>query len=183
MEMLLDDLLNYSRVGRTEVVPEDVDIAKLLQGIADVTDNPHGVSIRWPDNLPTFKTHRIPLEQVLMNLIGNAIKHNDKGSDGVVEILCERVGHAYHFRVKDNGPGIETQHHERVFQMYQRIGDNGVDGSGMGLAIVKKQVERVGGSIRVDCNHDLGVTFGFNWPSELAASEELSACRTATPPF
>jgi len=183
MELLLDDLLNYSRVGRTEAVPEDVDVPELLQDIADITDNPHGVSIRWPDDLPTFKTNRVPLEQVLMNLIGNAIKHNDKGSDGVVEVQCERVDDAYHFCVKDNGPGIDSLHHERVFQMYQRIGDNSVEGSGMGLAIVKKQVERVGGSIRVDSNHDIGVTFGFNWPSDLATSEESSVCPTAMPPF
>lgn len=116
------------------------------------------------NTLPTCRTIRVPLEQVLLNLIGNAIKHNDKGEQGLVEVLCENCDGHYLFGIRDNGPGIDAQHHERVFQMYQRVGDSSVEGSGMGLAIVKKQIERQGGSIRLDSNVGDGVTFNFVWP-------------------
>jgi len=168
MERLLDDLLNFSRVGQTDGMPENVDLAETFRGIVEMTDNPNGISIRVDDALPTIHTERIPLEHVLMNLVGNAIKHNDKKELGVVELTCQQQVDGFLFKVCDNGPGIDPLHHERVFQMYQRVGDADVDGSGMGLAIVKKQVQRLGGTIRVDSNDGPGVTFSMMWPATLA---------------
>lgn len=168
METLLDDLLHFSRVGRTDTEAELVDLNQIVEGIIEITDNPHGVAIVVPTPLPTFQTMRVPMEQVFLNLIGNAVKHNDKGSDGRIEILWEKQDKAYLFRFRDNGPGIEPRHHERVFQMYQRVGDTSVEGSGMGLAIVKKQIEHNHGSICLDSNPGEGVTFTVTWPIALA---------------
>lgn len=166
MEMLLDDLLDFSRIGRVEAASEAVDVGKVIKSIVDITNNPHNVQINIPDSLPTLETIRVPCEQVLLNLISNAIKHNDKQDQGVIEVVWDRSGENEVFTVSDNGPGISEEHHERVFQMYQRVGDPAVEGSGMGLAIVKKQVERMGGNIRLGSNTTGGVTFTVAWPAK-----------------
>lgn len=181
MELLLDDLLSFSRIGRTEDSAEMVNLSAMLQDIVEITDNPKEVSIQWNPDLPEFRTYRIPLEQVLLNLIGNAIKHNDKGRLGLVEVLCEQHKDFITFSIRDNGPGIEPQHHERVFRMYQRVGSPNVDGSGMGLAIVKKQVERLGGRIQLECNPDQGVTFRFEWPVLSPQKQTVETCPIAVP--
>lgn len=168
MENLLEDLLNFSRIGRGESHSEVVNMNDLMTGIIEMTDNPDQVRVSVPKPLPTLKTVRTPLEQVFLNLIGNAIKYNDKQDKGLIEILWEQEADTYLFHIRDNGPGIEPQHHERVFQLYQRVGHTDVDGSGMGLAIVKKQVESQLGSIHLDSNPDGGVTFTVAWPATLA---------------
>ncbi len=168
MEMLLNDLLQYARVGTTESEAERVNSATLVEDLVGLCDNPLRVQIIVSGSLPIFVTIRTPLEQVFRNLISNAIKYNDKGDRGIVQISCENVDDSFVFKVKDNGPGISPQHHERVFQMYQRVGDTNTEGTGMGLAIVKKQVEKHGGRISVESNADAGVTFSFSWPESFA---------------
>jgi len=130
------------------------------------------VIVRWVDDLASLNTLRSPLEQVLLNLIGNAIKHNDKGPGGLVEVSCVREQDRYRFSVRDNGPGIDAKHHERAFQMYQRVGDPNVDGSGMGLAIVKKQIEKLGGEVALYSKLGAGATFEFTWPIALPVLAE-----------
>ncbi|MCA9139947.1 MAG: hypothetical protein KDB00_24410 [Planctomycetales bacterium] len=174
LEVLLEDLLNFSRVGRINPPKEMVDVATLLENIVSMVDNPNGVKIEWDPNLPVFKTIRPPLEQVFMNLIGNAVKHNDKLENGKVAISCEQEGDRYRFSVRDNGPGISSSNFERIFQMYQRVGSRTVEGSGMGLAIVKKQVELFGGTVKVESAEDCGASFHFTWPVE---PDEFSADR------
>lgn len=180
MELLLDDLLNFSRIGKTAVVPEQVNVCVLLTEISELIDNPQEVSIHWPKDMPTLLTDRVPLEQVFLNLIGNGVKHNDKGKAGIVEINFEHQTDSYRFSVADNGPGIGSQHHDRVFQMYQRVGDTSIDGSGMGLSIVKKQIERQGGSICLDSNSNGGVTFHFNWPRNQTFQKTQVQCLTTS---
>ena len=164
MELLLDDLLNFSRIGRSEAQAEIVDVSELVTGIAEITNNPYSIEINITRELPTLCTLRFPLEQVLLNLISNAIKYNDKRERGVVELTWEQERQNYIFTIRDNGPGIAAEHHERVFQMYQRVGDPAIAGSGMGLAIVKKQVERIGGSIQLLSGRDEGTAFIVTWP-------------------
>lgn len=164
MENLLSDLLDFSRVGRINPPSEHVDVNEMLAGVAEISDNPKGVAVRWQDDLPTLFTSRPPLEQVFLNLIGNAIKHNHRGSQGEVMISGTEEGDFYRFCVADNGPGIDPIQHDRAFQMYQRVGDPNVDGSGMGLAIVKKQIEYFGGNIELDSDTGQGARFSFTWP-------------------
>ena len=172
LELLLQDLLDYSRVGRLNSSAETVDVSALIQDIVEITDNPEKAKIVWPDDLPTFETFGSPLEQVFLNLIGNAIKHSDKGENAVVELSWKSEDKFYRFSVADNGPGITPANHQRAFQMYQRVGSRDVDGSGMGLAIVKKQVQRLGGEISLDSSEGEGATFSFTWPIEVNAQLE-----------
>ncbi|MFG0265537.1 MAG: ATP-binding protein [Rhodopirellula sp. JB055] len=166
MECLLDDLLNYSRVGRVDSIPEEVDCNELVSSIVSMADNMGGCDISWGE-LPTLDTVRTPLKQVLLNLITNGVKYNDKGADGRIEVRCEEQENWYRWEVDDNGIGIEDRFHEKVFQMYQRVAPDVSDGSGMGLAIAKKHVEHYGGDIGLCSTPGSGTTFWFTWPKRL----------------
>lgn len=166
MESLLTDLLEYSRAGRVADEPEIVNVAELLQVVVDLTDNPNNVSIEWANDIPLLQTVRTPLDQVLRNLVANAVKHNDRGDEGIVRVDWMPIDDkTYQLSVVDNGPGIDESNHQRVFQMYQRVGDQAVPGSGMGLAIVKKQIEQLGGHISLTSKLGEGARFDFTWPA------------------
>ncbi|TWU47513.1 Phytochrome-like protein cph1 [Rubripirellula tenax] len=174
MERLLDDLLAFSRVGRLNAALHHVDIDPLLRDTLLIIDNPKQVAVTWQSDMPSFATARTPLEQVFLNLIGNAIKHNHRAKGGKVHIECTEVGEHYCFSVRDNGPGIDPEQHDRAFQMYQRVGDPSIDGSGMGLAIVKKQIEHFGGTIEIRSEVGEGAVFSFTWPIVITQHEKES---------
>jgi signal transduction histidine kinase len=101
---------------------------------------------------------------VLRNLINNAIKHHD-GLSGRVDVKARALDGWVEFSVCDDGPGIAPEYHERIFQMFQTLRPRDeVEGSGMGLAIVKKAVEEKGGRIRVESEAGRGACFVFTWP-------------------
>ena len=109
---------------------------------------------------------RVPLETVLRNLINNAIKHHDR-RDGHVQIAVQDLGEFFEFSISDDGPGIAPEYHERIFQLFQTLKPRDqVEGSGMGLAIVKKIVESRNGRITVTSEPGQGATFTFTWPKE-----------------
>lgn len=166
MDRLLEDLLNSSRAGRAEPEVQAVDMAQLLASTIELTDNPNNVQIVFASDLPTVSVVAPPLEQVLRNMIGNSVKHCDKGASGRVEITLAIEGNRCRFRIADNGPGIAPADHVRAFQMYQRAGNAKVAGSGMGLAIIKKQVEARGGRVTLRSELGAGATFEFTWPIE-----------------
>lgn len=166
MDTLLNDLLVYSRVGRVAVQTEKVDLQELVESVIDMADNTDGVQIKILSPLPSLRTAIAPLKQVILNLVTNAIKYNDKGSQGEIEIDCHDHGDKLSISVADNGRGIDPRYHQRIFQMYQRISPKEIDGSGMGLAMVKKQVECHGGEISVQSIEGQGATFTFTWPKE-----------------
>lgn len=171
METLLQDLLDYSRVGRAAVDPEEIDSDKMLDELVELLDNPKGVKIIKPDDLPKLVAARAPLQQVFLNLLTNAIKHHHRGEAGTIEITWRERGDHLEFSVQDDGPGIAAKDHDRIFQMYQRVGDSSVDGSGMGLAIVKKQIERHFGEISLCSAAGEGARFTFTWPANEAVSQ------------
>lgn len=165
MERLLDDLLAYSRAGRQKHQAEWVDTADLVRGIQLFVMLPAGFTVETQPSLPQLYTERVPLETVLRNLIANAIKHHDRPQAGVVHIALEEQEDWVLFTVADNGPGIAPQHHERIFEIFQSLKPRDqVEGSGMGLAIVKKIVESHGGQIAVESDIGQGATFRFTWP-------------------
>jgi signal transduction histidine kinase len=168
MERLLDDLLTYSRIGRRDGAVEQVKIETLLQDVTYVLSPPPGFTLIIEGELPTLLTPRTPLELVFRNLIGNAIKHHHRPALGEVRIRAQEEGDYIRFAVTDNGPGIEPQYFERIFGMFQVLKPRDeVEGSGMGLAIVKKTVEYRGGYIRLEANEGVGVTVYFTWPKEI----------------
>lgn len=163
LEQLLDDLLTYSRAGRQRHSPEPVDAAALVRDVVNILAPPEEFVVQIDDSMPTFSTERVPLETALRNLIGNAVKHHSR-SDGRVQVTIEDRGDVLEFAVSDDGPGIEEQFHDRIFQVFQTLQPRDqVEGSGMGLAIVKKLVETRGGAIWVESDPDRGTTFRFTW--------------------
>lgn len=165
MEKLLDDLLTYSRAGRVRHAPELVDTQNLVQeAVADLSVPP-GFSVEIAGPLPALYTERVPLATVFRHLIENAYKHHDRPPSGSVRISAEEGAEAVVFAVSDNGPGIDPAYHERVFVMYQTLKPRDeVEGSGIGLALVKKIVESRGGTVKVESAVGEGATFFVTWP-------------------
>jgi PAS domain S-box-containing protein len=165
METLLHDLLTYSRVGRTDPAAGETRLASIFDNIIEVLNPPAHIKVRVEGELPMIVTAGAQLEQVLRNLINNAIKHHDKQT-GEVILSGTQVGNFVEFVVRDDGPGILPQFHDKIFQLFQTLKRRDeVEGTGMGLAIVKKLVERQNCRITVHSEGDgKGTQFRFQWP-------------------
>jgi len=164
MECLLDDLLQYSRVGRMHQSVDDVDVAELLDSIVDSLPRPEAMQVKVEPGMPVMRTLTAPLDLMLRNLIQNAIKHHDR-EEGRITISCQDAGDFVRFSVEDDGPGIAAEYHQRIFKMFETLRPrDDVEGSGMGLAIVQKTMENVGGSISLESQPGQGATFSFTWP-------------------
>ena len=162
MEGLIEGLLQYSRAGRVHHEPERVDVGALLGEVVDLLSPPDTVSVLIESDMPTIRTERLLLQQVFMNLIGNALKHG--GSDGEIVIGWKRVGPFYEFSVTDNGPGIAPEYHDRIWGIFQTLeARDQVEGAGIGLALVKKIVEAQRGRAWVESAPGAGATFRFLW--------------------
>jgi PAS domain S-box-containing protein len=169
MEKLLDDLLAYSRAGRTPSEVRSVALGPLVQEIVDLLNVPSAFDVRVVESGPTIYTAVTPLQQVVTNLIANAIKHHDRPS-GNIELAASDAGDFYEFTVADDGPGIPPEYHERIFGMFQTLRPRDeVEGSGIGLALVKRIVTRFGGTVSIECRTPRGSLFRVRWPKELAA--------------
>lgn len=164
MEGLIEGILQYSRVGRAGGNPEPVDVGRLLEEAIDLlAPGPH-VSIAVAPGMPTVYAERLPLLQVFSNLIGNAIKHH-RGTEVRISVSARDGGDCHMFAVADDGPGIAPQYHERIFGIFQTLlSRDKVEGSGLGLALVKKIVERAGGQVWVESEEGAGATFYVAWP-------------------
>lgn len=170
LETLLDDLLEYSRAGRGELSVADVDVEALLHEVVDLLDPPDSVHVQLAPALPVFTTVRAPLQQVFQNLILNAIKHHDR-EEMHIQVRGREREDAFEFVVIDDGPGIPAEYRERVFKMFETLRPRDeVEGSGMGLALIKKVVERVGGTVRIDEAEPRGTCVVFSWPKQIGAS-------------
>lgn len=167
MDKLLDDLRLYLRADRYERQVELVDLNRLVVEIAGLVLPDQGFTIQTPTPLPTLTTVRVPLETVLRNLINNAVKHHDRGQ-GQIHITAHDQGAAFELAVADDGPGIPPQFHRRIFDLFQTLKPRDqIEGSGMGLAIVKKIIESHEGQITVESTPGKGATFRFTWPKEM----------------
>lgn len=165
LELLIDGLLEYSRVGRGKISTESVDVGQLLAEILDSLVVPDTFVIQFPLQMPTLVTKRLLLNQVFSNLISNAIKHHNR-SDGRIEISVTQRDGYYEFMVTDDGPGIATENHDRIFGIFQTLTSRDKrENTGIGLSIVKKIIETEGGEIFVESQLGKGATFRFTWRS------------------
>jgi signal transduction histidine kinase len=166
MEALINGILTYSRAGRLRADPEPVATAALLREVLELLVVPANVRVDLPPDLPTLTTERVPLQQVFMNLLGNAIKYGGAHRpDARVAVAWRDAGDAYKFSVQDNGPGIAPEFHERVWEMFQTLERRDkVEGTGIGLSVVKKLIESRGGQIGLESAEGAGATFWFTWP-------------------
>lgn len=166
MEQLIDSLLQFSRVGRVELSTQDTDLDEIVRAALEslqITLQEERVEVRLPARLPTVRCDRIRVGEVFQNLIANAVKYNDKPGKWV-EIGCRDGGGGPPvLYVRDNGIGMQPRHHEAIFRMFKRLHgrDKFGGGTGVGLTIVKKIVERHGGRIWVESTPGEGTTFYF----------------------
>ena len=168
MGTLIDHLLELSRIGRMEKQQEMVDISTVVSDVADELAAQlceKGTRLVVKDEMPTLLCDRIRTSQIFANLISNASKFmGEDNEDPTIEVGHDDQGDCYTFYVKDNGIGINEEYHEKIFQIFQRLGDVETEGTGVGLAIVKKIVESLGGRTWVDSAEGKGTTMRFTIP-------------------
>ena len=168
MASLLDDLLELSRIGRVVNPPEDVSVTDAAREAMELSrgriENAN-VRVVVADGLPAVSCDRPRLVEAMQNLIDNAVKYMGKQSDPVVEIGCRTDGDRIVCFVRDNGMGIDPKYHETVFGLFDQL-DQDYEGSGVGLALVRRIVEIQGGRIWVESKGiGHGATFCFTLPA------------------
>jgi PAS domain S-box-containing protein len=164
MEALIDGILQYSRAGRVKAKPEDIDTGALAKEVIEFMSPPERVQIVVAPGMPSIRAEKIPFQQVIMNLLGNAIKHAG-ATEPKIEISWQDAGPFYEFSVADNGQGIAPQYHERIFGIFQTLeARDKVEGTGIGLSVVQKIVEAKGGRVWVESETGEGARFKFLWP-------------------
>jgi signal transduction histidine kinase len=162
---MLSALLHYSSAGRTDASIENVDVRDLIGEI--VRSLPRGtVEVKLCGEWPRIETLAAPLALALRNLIDNTIKHHDRG-EGELLIACADAGKDLQLTLTDDGPGIAPEHHASMFLPFRTLGSGG---EGMGLAIVQKMLDAVGGSIALESDpaRRRGTTFTIRWPKQIA---------------
>ena len=167
MQRLIQDLLAYSRVGTRGKPPEPTEasevLPEVLEGLEVAIQESGAEVVVHP--LPRVLADRTQLAQVLQNLVGNALKYRHHGRTPRVEVGAEPGETMSKFYVADNGIGIEPEYHQRIFVIFQRLhSKEDYPGSGIGLAIVKKIVERHGGQVGLESTSQ-GSRFWFTWPT------------------
>jgi PAS domain S-box-containing protein len=163
MEALINGLLYYSRIGRTHVPIETVDVRALIEEIIDSLAPPSTFTFVIGPEMPTINTRRLPLRQVLANLLDNAFMHHPR-LDGTVTVSVTDGGRWYEFTIQDDGNGIDPSYHDKIFTIFQTLQPRDTrESTGIGLAIVKKILEAEGGSIKVDSREGQGAAFRFTW--------------------
>lgn len=164
MKTIILDLLEYSRAGRLEDSREHIDLNELLgdyKTLRRKSIEDKSVKIIHSD-LPPVNSYRIPMLQVMHNLLDNAIKYSKPDTPPVIELTVNETASEWIFAVKDNGIGIEKEFYSRIFVIFQRLHNRSqFEGSGVGLAIVKKHIESMGGKIWVESVPGEGTTFHF----------------------
>ena len=167
MQGLIQDLLAYSRAGTTGKALREVSGEDALQGALTnlrITIGQSGAVVTH-DPLPAIRTDETQLTQVFQNLVGNAIKYRSAEVPRIHISSAKNGDNEWIFSVRDNGLGIAPQYFERIFILFQRLhGRTEFKGTGIGLAICKKVLERLGGRIWVESQPEKGSTFFFALP-------------------
>ncbi|MDB4943285.1 MAG: cph1A [Labilithrix sp.] len=165
MEALIDGILQFSRAGRARGTPEPIDTGALLREVIDLIAPPANVAIDVQPGMPTVLAERIPLQQVFQNLVSNAAKFTSPHhAQGHVHVRWWDEGDLWRFAVIDDGPGIEPAYHERIWGIFQTLESRDkVEGTGIGLSVVKKIVEARGGKASIESAAGQGATFSFTW--------------------
>ena len=186
MYALIDSLLEFSRVGRVDLAIRETDLNEVLAEVLDslrITLDEQGVQIRIPRSLPTVRCDRVRIAEVFRNLISNAIKYNNKSekwieigwhsqpgtqSGEILDSSSSPPSMVTVFTVRDNGIGIQEKHFESIFRIFKRLHarDKFGGGTGVGLTIVKKIIERHDGRIWIESTYGTGTTFAFTLSGE-----------------
>jgi two-component system, chemotaxis family, sensor kinase Cph1 len=180
MESLINSLLHYAQVGRTELLLRETDLNEVVSQVLELLrprlEEAH-VEVRIPHPLPPARCDRVRIAEVFTNLITNAIKYNDK-AERWVELGAVPDGHEARvaYFVRDNGIGIKPEYHETIFRIFKRLHgrDRFGGGTGTGLTIVKRIIERHNGHIWLESTPGQGSAFFFTLAAEMGAPEPVS---------
>lgn len=167
MRELINDLLQFSRIGRAEMRMEAVDMNQVLQeALASVQESCSGRAIEWiVGMMPVVRGDSILLRQVWINLLGNAVKFTRAKESARIEVGCSEHEREIVFVVADNGAGFDMKYADKLFNVFQRLhSEDEFEGSGIGLAIVRRIVERHGGRIWAEGEEGRGAKFSFTLP-------------------
>jgi two-component system sensor histidine kinase/response regulator len=163
MQNLIDGILHYSRMANNKTEKEIVKLSDVIANVIDLLTVPNHVRIEYPNELPILFDEKIKLHEVFQNLISNAIKYNDK-EKAEVKIACQDKGSHFEFAISDNGIGIQQEHFEKIFGVFQTLhSKDKLESTGIGLTIVKKIVEEQSGKVWVESEFGKGTTFRFTW--------------------
>lgn len=178
MRTLINDLLQFSRIGHGEPMTQEIDLSEVVQGLKksmEATIREQSATLTH-DELPTVLGARVQITQVIQNLLSNGLKFQRSGVPPTLHISVVEEGGAWKIGIRDNGVGIEPHNIDAVFSIFMRVHGKGkYPGTGIGLAIVKKIVERHNGRIWVESEFGEGSTFYFTLPKRDAGSAQLTA--------
>ena len=165
MGELIDNILEYSRIGRARLAPAPTDLQRLVEDVVNELRPAYPASDVVVHPLPRVSVDSTMMRQVFGNLIGNALKFSAKSSAPRIEIGCRASAAGTEFYVCDNGTGFDMKYADKLFGMFQRMhGANEFPGTGVGLAIVKRFIQKHGGQVSAEGVVDAGATLGFGLP-------------------
>jgi hypothetical protein len=171
MEEMLDALRRFARAGHLDANAQEVDLAAMVDDMeTQLREDPSLGFARFRverSALPTLRTARAPLWHVLVNLLSNAARHHDRET-GVIRICAQQDGSWWWFHVEDDGPGIDPRYHQQVFQLFKTLYPRDArDTAGMGLGIVRRLAQAVGGEIIIESPlaDGRGSRFRVRWPA------------------
>jgi signal transduction histidine kinase len=173
MDGLIRAILKLSREGRRLLTPEPLDMNRLVQSLFDGVRHrlsDQGAEARIEGVLPDLVSDRVAIEQVLGNLIDNAVKYLAPARPGEIVVRGWRDGARTHFEVQDNGRGVSPGDHERIFELFRRSGLQDQPGEGIGLAHVRALTYRLGGTITCKSDLDQGALFHLSLPVVLSSN-------------
>ncbi len=172
LDALVEGILRYSRIGREDEDITAVDLNLLMAEVKEMLSPPPGIRVEIASYLPTVFCERTRLVQVFENLVSNAVKYMGK-PEGVIAIGCEEEPTAWKFFVRDSGPGIDERYFEKIFQIFQTLtARDEQESTGIGLAVVKKNVEISGGQVWVESKLGEGSTFFVRLPRERTRTKQ-----------
>jgi signal transduction histidine kinase len=165
LRSLVDGLLEYSRSDSIlNEQQSNIDLNSLIHEIAELFTYENNLEIELVSEFESIHMNRAALEQILMNLIANAVKYSDKQKTEITFRLTQDP-EFYYFEVRDNGPGIDPSFQDRIFEIFEIVASTdkfGIRGNGIGLATVKKLVLKLGGEVSVDSAKEKGANFKFS---------------------
>jgi light-regulated signal transduction histidine kinase (bacteriophytochrome) len=167
MRQIILDLLEFSRVGKSDEALKEIQTKELSEEILilyrkQIQDLHAVITFK---HLPVIKSYKTPIRQVFQNLIGNSLKYHKKDVPPIIEVDIEDQNKFWKFSFKDNGIGINSQYFDKIFTIFQRLHNKDeYSGTGIGLAITKKIINNLGGEIWVESKEKVGTTFYFTLP-------------------
>lgn len=169
MDALLESLLEFNvcavNVGQLSTFDAKQAIKESFELLCDGESN---IRLEVPGDFPTIRSYHVPFQTVIRNLIQNSMKHCNGTNPLVIHAGWRKTSQGYEFSIADNGPGIPAEYHKKVFEVFKTLRPRDeIEGSGMGLAIVQKVLESLGGKIFIDPSYKPGSRFVFEWPTAI----------------